>query len=269
MPGLCDAHLHLQEPELDSVREEMSEIWTRLGLVRAVCNGTRETDWPGVAEAAERDDRVLPAYGLHPWYLSERSPDWLENLEHRVRGGKAVIGEVGIDHGVENRDDAVQEEIFIRQLDLGYTLDLPVTIHCVRAWGRLNDLLRANRHRIPGRGFLLHAYGGSAEMVRGFADLGARFSFSARAGTEGAANLRRALKAVPADRLLIETDAPALPPPPVWTEIDLVDAETGRRINHPANIAAGYRFVAEFLERPLERLAEQVERNFVQLFGPE
>ena len=67
--------------------------------------------------------------------------------------------------------------------------------------------------------------------------------------------------------MLIETDAPALPPPPDWTEVELKDPKTGRRLSHPANIIAGYRFVADRLDTPLEDLADRVEQNFIRLFG--
>lgn len=264
--NLYDAHLHLQEPELIAVQEETSDRWRRMGLVRAVSNGTSEADWEGVAAAAARDARVLPAYGLHPWRVSERTDDWLTVLERRLRGGPAVIGEIGLDHAVPDRADAVQEEVFLRQLDLGYQLELPVTIHCVRAWGRMEALLRGNRDRLPAPGFLLHAYSGPAEMVKGFADFGGYFSFSARAGLERAVRMRAALAAVPPDRLLIETDAPALPPPPEWTEVELLDRPSGRRLNHPANILSGYRCVSGILGRTMEELFEQVGGNFRRLF---
>ncbi|MEZ5277594.1 MAG: TatD family hydrolase [Opitutaceae bacterium] len=267
MTGLCDAHLHVQDPALRPMATEISDSWTRLGLVRAVTNATCEADWDAVAAEARRDARIIPAYGLHPWEVARRSRSWLSDLEGRLRSGSAVVGEIGLDHAVKGRDDAVQEEVFLQQLDLGYRLNLPVTIHCVRAWGRLETLLRDHRTRLPLPGFLLHAYGGPPEMINTFADLGARFSFSARAGLEPATRMRASLEAVPADRLLIETDAPALPPPPEWTEIEWVDESNGRRLNHPANILSSYRFVAGFLGIPLDTLVTQVRRNFEAIFG--
>jgi len=265
---LIDAHLHLQEPELKPLQDEIRACWTQLGLVRAVVNGTCEADWPAVQALAGGDSRILPAYGLHPWLVKTRSSDWLANLEACLDRGPSVVGEIGIDHHVPDRDDADQEAVFLAQLELGCRRDLPVTIHCVKAWGRLEALLRDHRDRLPRRGFLLHAYGGPAEMVSGLADLGAWFSFSSHAGHERAARSRQALQSIPLDRLLIETDAPALAPPPEWTEIDWIDPTSGRRLNHPANIIAGYRCVAGVLEMKVEALAAQVEANFTRLFGP-
>ncbi len=266
--ALFDAHMHLQEPVLAGYRDEIHAEWSRLDLARAVVNGTREADWSVVKALAAEDSRVLPSYGLHPWYVDSRSTDWFAALEDRLGGEYSVIGEIGIDHGVAGRDDTVQEEVFLRQLDLGYRLNRAVTIHCVKAWGRLEALLRAQRGRLPGPGFLLHAYGGSAEMVSGFAELGAYFSFSSCAAHQRSGKRRKALAAVPEDRLLIETDAPALLPPPDWVNRAAVDPNTGRPINHPANIGGAYRFVAEFLGLTVENLANRIEQNFVRLFGP-
>ena len=222
--------------------------------------------WSNALAAA--DSRVFPSYGLHPWFVDSRSAGWFEALQLQLGGERSAIGEIGIDHGVTRREDAIQEEVFLRQLDLGYRLNRAVTIHCVKAWGRLEALLRAQRGRLPGPGFLLHAYGGSAEMVSGFAELGAYFSFSSCAAHERSGKRRKALAAVPGDRLLIETDAPALLPPPDWVDRSAVDPKTGRPINNPANIEGAYRYIAGFLEMTVDRLAGQVERNFLKLFGP-
>lgn len=267
MPRLFDAHMHLQETELRGLRDEVRAQWTELGLAAAVVNGTCEADWGEVRLLASGDTRILPSFGLHPWFVRERTPDWLRHLETCLDHGPSAIGEIGIDHHVPNRDDDEQESVFLAQLELAGRRNLPVTIHCVKAWGRLDTLLRTHRDCIPDRGFLLHAYGGSAEMVAGFAELGAYFSVSGRVGDRRAERLKGALGAMPSDRLLIETDAPALPPPPEWTEVEWSDPETGRRLNHPANISAGYRCVAEQLGMPRATLEERIERNFVSLFG--
>jgi TatD DNase family protein len=266
--ALFDAHMHLQEPELAGYRDEIDVEWSRLGLARAVVNGTCEADWPVVKALAAEDSRVLPSYGLHPWFVDSRSADWFAALEYRLGGERSVIGEIGLDHGVAGRDDEIQEEVFLRQLELGHRLHRAVTIHCVKAWGRLEALLRAQRGRLPGPGFLLHAYGGSAEMVPGFADLGAYFSFSSCTAHEHAGKRRKALAAVPEDRLLIETDAPALLPPSEWVNRAAVDPNTGRSINHPANIEGAYCCIAELLGLTVENLTNRIELNFIRLFGP-
>src|SRR5690606_11232155 len=112
---------------------------------------------------------------------------------------------------IENPDLPAQEEVFVRQLELAAERNVPATIHCLKAWGRLNEILRAEKR--PACGFLLHSYGGPAEMVRGFAGLGAFFSISGHFANERKSRQRETFRSVPLDRLLIETDAPDMPLP--------------------------------------------------------
>ncbi len=118
----------------------------------------------------------------------------------------------------------------------------------------------------PARGFLLHSYGGSAEMIPRFAKLGAYFSLPGYFAHERKARQRDTFRHVPLDRLLIETDAPdqALPADRIAHPLE---DRAGNAINHPANIGAVYAFAAEWLGQPIEALAEQVEENFHRLFG--
>ena len=98
------------------------------------------------------------------------------------------------------------------QLRLAAERNLPLSIHCLQAWGPLLDILRAEPR--PACGFLLHSYGGAAELVAPLAELGAYFSLPGYFALERKTRQREAFRQVPADRLLIETDAPdqSLPP---------------------------------------------------------
>ena len=115
---------------------------------------------------------------------------------------------------------------------------------------------------LPKRGFLLHSYGGPVEMVEPLAKLGAYFSFPGAFVHERKSRQRDAFRQVPADRLLIETDAPDQGLPE-----DRVTHPLGQAVNHPANIAAVYEAAAEALGQAPDDLARHVEENFVRLFG--
>ena len=148
-------------------------------------------------------------------------------------------------------------------MHLQVELDRPATIHCLRAWGALDEILR--RVPLPRRGFLLHAYGGPAEMVAGFAELGAYFSFNGSFLAEKKTRQRAAFRSVPADRLLVETDAPTKPPPPELNRFPLPAGPEGP-LNHPANIVVAYEQLAKLRGLSLAELAAQVEQNFCRLF---
>ena len=135
----------------------------------------------------------------------------------------AGVGEIGLDRWIEGHDPKVQSEVFLPQLALAAELNRPATIHCLRAWGALDELLRT--HPLPKRGFLLHAYGGPQEMVAGFAKLGGYFSFNAYFLHERKARQREVFRHIPADRLLVETDAPDMRPPDELTAFPLRDAD--------------------------------------------
>jgi TatD DNase family protein len=136
----------------------------------------------------------------------------------------------------------------------------------------MHELLRAGPR--PARGFLLHSYGGPAEMVAPLAKLGAYFSFPGYFLHERKARQRETFRHVPLDRLLIETDAPDQLPPEArngecGTRSEfhpLTDPSTGKPINHPANLAWVYEGLAEFLGEAPETLAARVEENFRRLF---
>jgi TatD DNase family protein len=173
----------------------------------AIANGTGPKDWGAVAEICQQNDWVKPAYGLHPQAVAEVSPDWRGTLQRWLDlPGVVGIGEIGLDRNLPESTHAAQQEAFEWQWQLAAERRLPVMVHCVKAWGMLKDSLS----RLPQleRGFLLHGYSGSAEMVEGFAAMGAWFSFSATVKDTRRKKQQLALQKVPLNRLLVETDGP-------------------------------------------------------------
>lgn len=263
---LFDAHNHLQDERLGGRQADLVAACREAGIVRMVVNGAGESDWPQVAELArQHPDLVIPSFGYHPWYLGERTPRWLPTLEGWLdTTPRAVVGEAGLDRWKPDLSYADQEEVFSAQLRLAAARHLPVTIHCLRAWGRLHDVLRAGPR--PACGFLLHSYGGPPEMVASLAALGAYFSFPGYFLHERKARQREAFRVVPPDRLLVETDAPDQTLPATANPRPLA-ASDGRPLNHPANLDAVHAGLAAFLGEPVESLAARVAVNFRRLFG--
>lgn len=262
---LYDAHNHLQDERLTPCREAILSEVPRQGVVRMVVNGSSESDWPEVLALARGCCEVIPSFGCHPWYMKERSGDWQSALVRHLDAVPSAIGEVGLDRWVKDYDSEDQERLFVWQLRLAAERNLPVSIHCLQAWGRLLEILRAQPR--PRCGFLLHSYGGPREMIAPLAELGAYFSFPGYFAHERKARQRETFKCVPPDRLLIETDAPDQLLPPEYNRYPLADTTSGKPLNHPANLGAVYEFVAGMLAEPLERLAPRVEENFLRLFG--
>lgn len=263
-----DAHNHLQDDRFAGRLAELVAASRAAGVARMVVNGSCETDWPQVAALArELPELIVPSFGYHPWYVGERTPRWREALvEWLDQTPGAVVGEIGLDRWKPGLAYEGQEEAFLTQLRLAAERNRAASIHCLQTWGRLLELLRDSSR--PTRGFLLHSYGGPVELVAPLAKLGAHFSFPGYFMHDRKARQRETFKFVPADRLLIETDAPDQLLPDAANAHPLTDPSNGKPLNHPANLPAVYQFVAEVRGVPLAEMAAQVEANFRRLFGP-
>lgn len=260
-----DAHNHLQHDWLVPHRSEVIGVLEDLGIQHAVVNGTTETDWEEVARLARLHSWVRPSYGLHPWRIAQRTPHWRDRLSERLDRGGCAVGEIGLDRWIKGGDFEDQKGVFTAQLALAAERDLPVTIHCLKAWGALWEIVC--EHPLPSRGFLLHAYGGPLEMVPGFVERGAFFSFSGSFLDERKTAKCEVFRHIPADRLLVETDAPSMPLPPARNAWPLPDTPDGEPVNHPGNLVVAYSGLAEIRGARVESLAIQVEENFTRWFG--
>jgi TatD DNase family protein len=260
MTPLYDAHNHLHDERLATRLEEVLAELPRLGIQRVVVNGTSERDWPAVEALAKRFSWIIPAFGVHPWFAKERSAGWFDHLQRLLDANpRATIGEIGLDRWMKDPDFADQEKVIVAQLDLAAERNVAVSIHCLKAWGHLQDILQT--HRRPARGFLLHSFGGSAEIARQFARLGAFFSISGYFAHERKTAQREVFKTIPPNRLLVETDAPDMLPPP-----ELIASRAGDE-NDPRNLPTIYAFAASLFDTPLDPFAERIAANFNSLFS--
>ncbi len=260
-----DAHNHLQDQRLAPWRDHLLAEAASAGVVRMVVNGSCEADWPAVLELAQQHSQVIPSFGCHPWYVRGRTAQWRERLMECLDAIPSAVGEIGLDRWIKDHDISDQREVFVWQLRLAAERNLPVSIHCLQAWGLLHDLLRQEPR--PACGFLLHSYGGPAGMVKPLAELGAYFSLPGYFAHERKARQRETFKHVSLDRLLVETDAPDQCLPADRVRFPLPADDSGKSLNHPANLPAVSQFAAEVLGLPLETLVERVEDNFLRLFG--
>src|SRR6187551_750780 len=279
VPPLYDAHQHFQFDPLTPHRAVIVNDLGSIGLGRAVVNATNEQEWPVVAALAREYEWIVPSHGVHPWDAGDRSPEWLSRLRAALAAEPAAgVGEIGLDRwiidGVRPGDPRIagirvapleeQIEVFAAQLALAAEFNRAASIHCVQAFGAVMETLQ--RSPRAARGFLLHGYGGPAEMIRTFVDLGAYFSFNIELeGTRHHAR-RENFRHIPAERLLVETDAPTKPPTPDCNRFPLPPGPDGQAINHPANLIVAYEALAKLRGLTVDALAAQVEQNFTRLF---
>ncbi len=177
---------------------------------------------------------VFPAFGIHPWFVDEQ--DDVNVLKTYLKRGDAVaVGEIGLDFGIGFNNQDRQIRLFIEQLDLALVYQLPVIIHCRKAFETLYRVLSGYQGKIRG---VMHSFSGSRELMERFIDLGFYISFSGSVTRKSARKYHKNATAVPRDRYLIETDAPS-----IATETTVASEVEPRHIFEIANKIAELRNV--------------------------
>lgn len=235
-----DTHLHLQDYKAKFATDIMTEAITA-GVEGFVCASVTEKDWGEVAELAEQfPTNIIPAFGIHPWYAETAVEGWEMRLSVFLeRCPQALIGESGLDK-LKVSEDEPQSTIFVKQAELACKYRRPQIIHSVRA----QSLLEKYWSVLPQK-FVLHSYNGKPELLKQAVDRGGYISFSPSILNNPAKE--KIIKAVPVERLLIETDAPGKNEMSVAREIPSL-AER----------------IATLLGQDLEIFAEQVYQNSME-----
>jgi len=251
---IFDTHCHLQDERIFAKAGEYIARAREAGVVRMLCCGTRESDWEAVKTLSARYPEVIPAFGLHPWFAVERTDAWLEKLEAILTEvPAAAVGEIGLDHAFDERNDKDQAMVFTAQLKLALKLNRPVSMHCRKAWGLMMDILE-KRNGTPDRG-VVHAYSGSPDLVPRLEALNVSISFSGSITYDRNRRGRASLAAATERFLLAETDAPDIPPAGVAPEA-----------NEPAQCAVIVQKMAELRGTTPDRMGEITFGNAARIF---
>lgn len=217
---LFDTHAHLNDPDLEPLADEIVSSMEADGLGWILNVGyDRKTSEKAVAQA-NAYSAVYAAVGIHPHDSGKRTPDDYNCLRELAKSPKvAAFGEIGLDFYYDNSPRDEQEKAFCEQLEIADALGLPVVLHIRDAYGKALQILSENR-RYLSRGGIMHCYLGSKEMIGNFAELGFYFAFGGVITFKNA-NKEEVVKAVPHDRLLLETDCPYMAPVPHRGQINL------------------------------------------------
>ncbi|EQC25110.1 hypothetical protein SDRG_17005 [Saprolegnia diclina VS20] len=258
-----DAHCHLQDPRLHA---SISDVLTRaardgvVAISSCACTEAEWARWPAFAVAhAATSVQLLPAFGIHPWFAGDVSVAYLDVLEATLRlHPTASVGEIGLCKSRRGAavPMAIQDARFREQLQLAARLERPVVVHCVGAYGKVLEALTLIPQPRP---VILHSFGGATEMVRSFARLKqTRVYFSIAAKLMGSKKASDMLRAIPIERLLLETDAPDQLPLELAHEAEL---------NEPSVLPRVAVALAATLHLPLEALAAQTTKNALEAYG--
>ena len=250
---LIDSHCHLDAPEFDGDRDAVMAQARRRGVRGFLVPAIDRDNWQAIADLADAHGDVLPAYGLHPLFLSRHTDADLAALADWIAAHRCVaIGECGLDFFVPDLDPELQRAVLRPQLALAQTLDLPVILHARRAFDPL--LAEVRRHRNL-RG-IVHSFSGSIEQARNWCAQGFLLGIGGPVTYERAARLRRVVAELPIEHLVLETDAPDQP----------LHGRQGQR-NAPEFTVDVLDCVAALRGTTAELLAEATTRNVSAMFG--
>lgn len=253
---MIDTHCHLTHARFRDDVDAVVERARAAGLVRCVSIGTGVDDAGRVLELTRRHPGfVAGTAGLDPFSshaAGEAFDDHLARLEEQlISGGFVAVGEVGLDYHYDLDPRPLQAERFRRQLELARELDLPVVIHVRDAHDDLAAILKEH----PSARGVIHSFTAGPREGDRYLELGWFLAFNGVVTFRNAEQVREALRACPADRLLLETDAPYLAPAP----------HRGTRCE-PAQVVETLRYAAELRSEPPETLARSTTANARALF---
>ena len=255
---LFDTHAHLDEEAFETDRDEVIARAAEAGLVAVVTIGTTAPTSVRSVELAEQYPLLHAAVGIQPNYASEAAAgDWDTIVELASNPQVVAIGETGLDRYWDYAPIDVQVDYFRRHLALAAERDLPFIVHCREAEADVVRELRRAAEAGPLHG-VMHSFAGDVETARICLELGMHISFAGMVTFKKSDALRAVAAEIPADRLLIETDAPYLAPTP----------NRGKR-NEPAFVRHTLECLAEVRGVPIEDLAEQTTCNARAFFGLE
>jgi TatD DNase family protein len=252
---LFDTHAHLHVPEfaddLDAVIARAREAGVR-GIVTV---GTDVATSQAAVALAERDPDLFASVGVHPHHAGEVDEAGLAEIERLARTPRVVaVGEAGLDFFRDLSPRDAQARVFRWQLELGRRVGKPVLIHCRDAHAEALQILA--EAEVGRTGGIMHCFSGDAAVARQVLDLGLLVSIAGPVTYPNARALPEVVRLLPADRLVLETDCPFLPPQPY----------RGKR-NEPAYVAITARRVAELRGEPSVELAARAGANARRLFG--
>jgi TatD DNase family protein len=254
--AFVDTHAHLHFPEFTEDLDAVLERACAAGVATLVTVGTdRETNVAAVA-LAERLPQVYATVGIHPHDAGDATEADIDAMEALVTRSRKVValGEMGLDFFRNLSPHDAQEAVFRRQLALARRLHKPVVLHCRDAHAEMLAILA--EERVGEVGGVMHCFSADVEVARRCLDLDLLVSLAGPITYKNARSLPDVARFVPADRLVVETDCPFLPPHP----------HRGKR-NEPAYVTLTAERVAALRGDDLDALAAATSRNAARLFN--
>jgi TatD DNase family protein len=263
-PIFVDSHAHLDGEQFQADRELVIARAREAGVETIVAIGNG--DGPGTLDCgiklAERYEFIYATVGIHPHEAKLATDAAFAELERLAKRPKVIAwGEIGLDYFYDHSLRDLQQRVFVKQMELARAAKLPIVIHCRPsegaddAWQECLGLI-SQHWASSGLGGVLHCFTGAWAHAKRALDLGFMISFAGNVTFPKAQQIRDAVKEVPLDRILIETDCPFLAPVP----------HRGKR-NEPAFVRETARQLGELRDLSTEEIGVQTAKNFYRFFS--
>ncbi len=255
MTVLVDTHAHLDFPQYKKDLEQVLERARQVGVAAILNAGADLASSRRSIELSREYPWISASVGIHPHGAAQAGKNWLEELEKLAATGTVLaIGETGLDFYRDLSPRDIQEKVFREQLQLACRVNKPVIVHSRAAHSETLQVLQ--EEDLPYPAGVMHCFSGDRSQAEAFLDLGFYISLAGPLTYPRSHDLRDLIKYIPANRLLLETDAPYLPP----------QAYRSQR-NEPSYIKLTYERAALALGQELDEVAKQVYLNAVRLFS--
>lgn len=255
IPQITDSHCHLDFPDFEGRLPEVIARAAAAGVTRMVSICTKLVNEPSVRAIAEAHAPIFYAAATHPMNVAEQPMATLDQLVALAKHPKFVgIGETGLDYHYTSETADIQRHSLRVHIEAARQTNLPLIIHARAADDDMARIL-TEEYQTGTFNCVMHCFSSSAELARAALDLGFYLSMSGIAAFPKSQDLRDIFAAAPVDRILVETDAPYLAPPP----------HRGKR-NEPAFTAHTARIGADIFGMGYAEFAAQTQTNFDRLF---
>src|SRR5215469_14358263 len=259
-----DSHAHLEGHRFDADREAVIARAREAGIdmIVAIGNGDGPVNFDCGILLAEKYEFIYATIGIHPHEAKLADQAAFDRMEQLAKRPKVIAwGEIGLDYYYDHYPRELQQQVFVKQMELARAAKLPIVIHCrpsdnsENAW---DDCLRLiSEQWVPsGLGGVMHCFTGNPEQAKRSLDMGFMISFAGNVTFPKAQQIRDAARMVPMDRMLIETDSPFLAPIPY----------RGKR-NEPMFVKEVARQIGELHGFSADEIGHQTTQNFYRFFS--
>ncbi len=251
---MIDSHCHIDLPAFDSDRDAVLQRAWSAGVTRIVVPGITDERFGLLANLCSRQQRLYPAFGLHPLFLDQHQQDALTRLESALSCYSPVaVGEIGIDLWGSRAESQRQIELFAAQLAIAANAGLPVLLH-LRGRGVVDEAISLLKHYRFAHGGIAHAFSGSLQQAERLIDLGFLLGFGAQLTNRLAHRIRSVATVLPLDAIALESDAPDMSGP----------LHRGER-NEPAWLAESLAALAALREIGVDECGSVTSRSVCRL----